>query len=72
MRIRKAGLDLRVDRDFEIVNPESDPRYRGHLSEVLPDHVAQGVTPAIAQAEIRRNHELSSARCCCAATRQTR
>ena len=61
MRIRKAGLDLRADRDFEIVNPESDPRYRDIWSEYYRIMSRRGVTPAIAQAEIRRNTTLIGA-----------
>jgi malate dehydrogenase (oxaloacetate-decarboxylating)(NADP+) len=61
MRIRKAGLDLRAERDFEIVNPESDPRYRDIWSEYYRIMSRKGVTPAIAQAEIRQNTTLIGA-----------
>jgi len=61
MRIRKAGLDLRAERDFEIVNPESDPRYRDIWNEYYRIMSRKGVTPAIAQAEIRQNTTLIGA-----------
>jgi malate dehydrogenase (oxaloacetate-decarboxylating)(NADP+) len=61
MRIRKAGLNLVAERDFEIVNPESDPRYRDIWNEYYRIMSRRGVTPAIAQAEIRQNTTLIGA-----------
>ncbi|MGE5199023.1 MAG: NADP-dependent malic enzyme, partial [Rhodospirillaceae bacterium] len=61
MRIRKAGLDLQAGRDFEVVNPESDPRYRDIWNEYYRIMSRKGVTPAIAQAEMRRNTTLIGA-----------
>jgi malate dehydrogenase (oxaloacetate-decarboxylating)(NADP+) len=61
MRIRKAGLNLEPERDFDVVNPESDPRYRDIWSEYYRIMSRKGVTPAIAQAEIRRNTTLIGA-----------
>jgi len=61
MRIRKAGLNLQPERDFEVVNPESDPRYREIWSEYYRIMARRGVTPTIAQAEIRRNPTLIGA-----------
>jgi malate dehydrogenase (oxaloacetate-decarboxylating)(NADP+) len=61
MRIRKAGLDLVAERDFDLVNPESDPRYREIWNEYYRIMSRKGVTPAIAQAEIRRNTTLIGA-----------
>jgi len=61
MRIRKAGLNLQPERDFEIVNPESDPRYRDIWNEYYRIMSRRGVTPAIAQAEMRRNTTLIGA-----------
>jgi malate dehydrogenase (oxaloacetate-decarboxylating)(NADP+) len=61
MRIRKAGLNLQAERDFDVVNPESDPRYRDIWSEYYRIMSRKGVTPAIAQAEIRRNTTLIGA-----------
>ena len=61
MRIRKAGLNLQPERDFEVVNPESDPRYREFWSDYYRLMARRGVTPTIAQAEIRRNPTLIGA-----------
>ena len=35
-RIEEAGLRLKPATDFEIVNPEDDPRYQRVLDRVLP------------------------------------
>ena len=54
-RCERAGLPIRPDRDFEIVNPENDSRYReywGSYHELLE---RQGVTPDTARAIIRTN-----------------
>jgi malate dehydrogenase (oxaloacetate-decarboxylating)(NADP+) len=61
MRIRKAGLNLQAGRDFEVVNPDSDPRYRDIWNEYYRIMSRKGVTPAIAQAEMRRNPTLIGA-----------
>ena len=61
MRIRRAGLNLQVGRDFEVVNPDSDPRYRDIWNEYYRIMSRKGVTPAIAQAEMRRNPTLIGA-----------
>jgi len=61
LRIRKAGLSLEPERDFDVVNPESDPRYRDIWSEYYRIMSRKGVTPAIAQTEIRRNTTLIGA-----------
>jgi malate dehydrogenase (oxaloacetate-decarboxylating)(NADP+) len=61
LRIHKAGLNLQAGRDFELVNPESDPRYREIWSEYFQIMSRKGVTPSIARAEIRRNPTLIGA-----------
>ena len=61
MRIRKTGLDLQAGRDFEVVNPDSDPRYRDIWNEYYRIMSRKGVTPAIAQTEMRRNTTLIGA-----------
>jgi malate dehydrogenase (oxaloacetate-decarboxylating)(NADP+) len=61
MRIRKAGLNLQAERDFDIVNPESDPRYREIWGEYYQIMSRKGVTPAIAKSEMRSNATLIGA-----------
>ncbi len=54
-RCERAGLPIRPDTDFEIVNPENDPRYREYW-ETFHDLMARrGVSPDIARAIMRTN-----------------
>jgi malate dehydrogenase (oxaloacetate-decarboxylating)(NADP+) len=61
MRIQRAGLNLVPERDFDIINPESDPRYRELWSDYYKLMSREGVTPDIAKAELRRDTTLIGA-----------
>ncbi|QYK42787.1 MAG: NADP-dependent malic enzyme [Paracoccaceae bacterium] len=54
-RCERAGLPIRPGQDFEIVNPESDGRYRDYWESYLALMKRQGVTPDIARAVMRTN-----------------
>ncbi len=54
-RCERAGLAIRPDRDFQIINPENDPRYRGYWESYLELMERRGVTPDIARAVMRTN-----------------
>ena len=54
-RCERAGLPIRPDRDFEMVNPESDHRYRDYWQAYHELMARQGVTPDIARAVMRTN-----------------
>ena len=58
MRIQKIGLNLVPERDFEVVNPESDPRYRELWNEYYRLMCRDGVTPETAKAKMRRDTTL--------------
>jgi malate dehydrogenase (oxaloacetate-decarboxylating)(NADP+) len=58
MRIHKIGLNLVAERDFDVVNPESDPRYRDLWNEYYRLLSREGVTPEIAKAKMRRDTTL--------------
>ena len=58
MRIQKIGLNLVPERDFEIINPESDPRYRELWNEYYRLMCRDGITPEIAKAKMRRDTTL--------------
>ncbi|MDF3607378.1 NADP-dependent malic enzyme [Paracoccus sp. DMF-8] len=55
MRAERAGLPIRPNVDFEIVNPENDPRYRDYWSTYHDLMARRGVTPDIARAVMRTN-----------------
>ncbi len=60
-RIERAGLRLVPDRDFEIMNPEYDPRYRQYWTEYYRLTQRKGVSEQYAQIEMRRRHTLIGA-----------
>jgi len=53
-RIERFGLRVKPGRDFEVVNPESDPRYREVWREYHKLRARDGVTPDVAKAHIRQ------------------
>ena len=61
MRIAKLGLRIRAGVDFELVNPESDPRYREYWMEYHRLMARKGVTPEVAKREMRRRSTLIAA-----------
>ncbi len=54
-RCERAGLPIRPERDFEIVNPENDPRYREYWETYHRLMERRGVTPDVAKAILRTN-----------------
>jgi malate dehydrogenase (oxaloacetate-decarboxylating)(NADP+) len=54
-RCERAGLPIRPERDFEIVNPENDPRYRDYWETYHRLMERRGVTPDLARAILRTN-----------------
>jgi malate dehydrogenase (oxaloacetate-decarboxylating)(NADP+) len=60
-RIERHGLRIRPGTDFELVNPESDPRYRDYWTEYHRLTERRGVSLQLAQIEMRRRHTLIGA-----------
>ena len=54
-RCERLGLEIRPDRDFRIVNPENDPRYREYWETYHQAMGRRGVTPDLARAILRTN-----------------
>ncbi len=54
-RCERHGLAIRPGRDFEIVNPENDPRYRDYWGTYHSIMSRRGVTPDLARAIMRTN-----------------
>ena len=54
-RLERAGLPIRPGRDFEVVNPENDPRYRDYWGTYHELMQRDGVTPDLARAIMRTN-----------------
>ena len=61
MRIERAGLRIRSGRDFDLVNPESDPRFKEYWQTFHSITERRGVTPDSAKAIVRtRNTVIAS------------
>jgi malate dehydrogenase (oxaloacetate-decarboxylating)(NADP+) len=61
MRLDKFGLRIRPERDFELVNPESDPRYREVWTEYYKVMGRRGVSPDDARTHVRQSTTLIGA-----------
>ena len=55
-RIERAGLRLQAGRDFEVVNPEDDARFRQYWEAYHALTARDGVTPETAKAVVRRSN----------------
>ncbi len=60
-RIERLGLRVRPGKDFDLVNPEHDPRYRDYWSTYHKLTERKGVSPEYAKIEMRRRHTLIGA-----------
>ncbi len=54
-RLERFGLSVRPDRDFELINPEDDPRYREFVQAYVQAAGRRGVTPDTARTVVRTN-----------------
>ncbi|SDV48271.1 NADP-dependent malic enzyme [Chitinasiproducens palmae] len=61
MRLEKMGSKLRPGVDFEIVNPEDDPRYQRCWQAYQELGARHGVTPEVAKAAMRKSNTLIGA-----------
>jgi len=60
-RLERFGLRMRPGRDFEIVNPDLDPRYRNYWRAYHEMTARRGVTEQYARIEMRRRLTLIGA-----------
>ncbi len=60
-RLERFGLRMRAGVEMEIVNPESDPRYRIYCQSYHRMTERRGVTEQYARIEMRRRHTLIGA-----------
>jgi malate dehydrogenase (oxaloacetate-decarboxylating)(NADP+) len=60
-RLERLGLRVRPGKDFELVNPEFDSRYRDYWSTYHQLTERKGVSPEYARVEMRRRHSLIGA-----------
>jgi malate dehydrogenase (oxaloacetate-decarboxylating)(NADP+) len=60
-RLERAGLRIKAGKDFEIVNPEDDPRFREYWSTYHSLTERKGVSQQYAKLEMRRRTTLIGA-----------
>ena len=58
MRIERAGLRLKAGVDFEVCDPENDPRFRDYWAMYHKLMGREGVSPEAAKAAVRRSNTL--------------
>ncbi len=61
MRIKRLGLRMQPDTDFELVDPGDDPRYREYWTLYHSIMERQGVTPARARTIVRTRNTVIAA-----------
>ncbi|WP_435642138.1 NADP-dependent malic enzyme [Micavibrio aeruginosavorus] len=54
-RLKRLGLRMKMGKDFELIDPEYDPRYRDYWSSYHQIMERRGVTPAVARTVLRTN-----------------
>ncbi|HEV7881645.1 NADP-dependent malic enzyme [Bradyrhizobium sp.] len=55
VRIKRFGLAIKAGRDFDLINPEDDPRYRSYVQSYIKAAGRYGATPDVARTTIRTN-----------------
>ena len=54
-RIKRFGLSIKAGQDFDLINPEDDPRYRSYVQSYIDVAGRRGVTPDVARTVVRTN-----------------
>jgi len=54
-RIKRFGLAIKAGKDFDLINPEDDPRYRSYVQSYIDIAGRHGVTPDAARTVVRTN-----------------
>jgi malate dehydrogenase (oxaloacetate-decarboxylating)(NADP+) len=60
-RLKRHGLSIRPGRDFDLINPEDDPRYRDYVATYVEVAGRRGVTPESARTLVRTSSTVIAA-----------
>ncbi len=60
-RLQRYGLTIRPSEDFEIIDPEDDPRYRDYVATYVQAAGRRGITPDSARLLVRTNPTIIAA-----------
>ena len=58
MRIKRAGLRIKLGDNVDLVNPEDDPRFRAYCDDYHGLMGREGVSPEMAKVAMRRSNTL--------------
>jgi malate dehydrogenase (oxaloacetate-decarboxylating)(NADP+) len=61
VRIKRFGLSIKAGKDFDLVNPEDDPRYRSYVQSYIEVAGRRGITPDAARTVVRTNNTVIAA-----------
>jgi malate dehydrogenase (oxaloacetate-decarboxylating)(NADP+) len=60
-RLQRFGLSVRPGRDFELVNPQEDSRFRDYVNAYVDAAGRKGITPEVARNLVRTNPTIIAA-----------
>ncbi|HEY0218534.1 MAG TPA: NADP-dependent malic enzyme [Afipia sp.] len=60
-RIERFGLSMKAGTDFDLINPEDDPRYRSYVQTYIEVAGRCGITPDAARTLVRTNSTVIAA-----------
>jgi malate dehydrogenase (oxaloacetate-decarboxylating)(NADP+) len=60
-RLKRFGLQMKAGADFDLINPEDDPRYRDYVATYLEAAGRKGITPDAARTLVRTNSTVIAA-----------
>jgi malate dehydrogenase (oxaloacetate-decarboxylating)(NADP+) len=60
-RLARLGLAIRPSKEFELINPEDDPRYRDYVQTHVEAAGRHGITPDVARTLVRTNNTVIAA-----------
>jgi malate dehydrogenase (oxaloacetate-decarboxylating)(NADP+) len=60
-RLDRFGLSIRPERDFALINPDSDPRYEDFVHAYMEAAGRAGITPEAARTLVRTNNTVIAA-----------
>jgi malate dehydrogenase (oxaloacetate-decarboxylating)(NADP+) len=60
-RLKRFGLSIRAGHDFDLVNPDDDPRYRSYVQDYIDAAGRSGITPEAARTLVRTNNTVIAA-----------
>lgn len=60
-RLKRFGLSIRAGHDFDLINPDDDPRYRSYVQDYIDAAGRSGITPEAAATLVRTNNTVIAA-----------